>query len=101
MNKEADPKEWLNVARKDWERMKRNLKEKDIGASSFFLQQSLEKFIKAYLLSHGWELKKVHHLDFLINEAAKYNPDLVKFKKICRPISSYYVLDAIPHLKLM
>ncbi len=34
--------EWMQVARKDWRRAERNLKDRDTEAAGFFLQQSLE-----------------------------------------------------------
>lgn len=38
--------EWIGVARKDWTRAQRNLKDRDVEAAGFFLQQSLEKYLK-------------------------------------------------------
>ncbi len=52
------PADWIKIARKDWRRMKIMLEEGDIEAASYFLQQSLEKYIKAFLLQRGWKLKK-------------------------------------------
>jgi HEPN domain-containing protein len=42
--------EWKKVARKDLQRAKRNLEDNDLEASGFFLQQCLEKYLKAFLL---------------------------------------------------
>ena len=39
------------IARKDWKRADRNLKDRDSEAAGFFLQQSLEKYLKAFLSS--------------------------------------------------
>ena len=33
--------EWMQIARKDWKRAGRNLKDRDAEAAGFFLQQSL------------------------------------------------------------
>ena len=55
MNKKAEPSvadDWLKIARKDWQRIGRNLRAHDLEAAAFFLQQSLEKYLKAFLLSH-------------------------------------------------
>ena len=35
--------EWMQIARKDWRRAERNLKDRDAEAAGFFLQQCLEK----------------------------------------------------------
>ena len=43
------PSDWLKVAKKDWHRMKIMLNEEDAEAAGYFLQQSLEKYLKALL----------------------------------------------------
>lgn len=88
--------DWKKIARKDWERVKRNIKYNDAVAAGFFLQQSLEKFMKAFLLSNGWNLKKIHKLDTLLDEAIKYNPKLEVFYDLCERISVYYIADRYP-----
>jgi HEPN domain-containing protein len=88
--------EWKAIARLDWKRAKRNLRDKDPVAAAFFVEQSLEKFLKAFLLSHGWTLRKIHRLDALLDEAAKHNPDLENFRGLCEHISGYYMADRYP-----
>lgn len=39
--------DWKESAIKDWQRIKVMLKEKDTEAAAYFLQQSLEKHLKA------------------------------------------------------
>ena len=80
------PSEWLKIARKDWTRASFMLEKKDFEAVGFFLQQSLEKYLKAFLLQQGWKLRKIHELD-----ALKYNPDLEKFRDLSERISGYYL----------
>ena len=55
--------EWLQIARKDWRRAERNLKDRDSEAGGFFLQQSLEKYLKAFLIKRNWNLRKIHELE--------------------------------------
>ncbi len=92
------PEDWLRVARKDWERIKRHLKADDLEAAGFFLQQSLEKYLKAFLLQHGWKLRKIHALHDLLSDAVKYNPALESFRKLCERASGYYFADRYPPL---
>ena len=54
--------EWKRIAKKDWKRVKRQLDDGDAEAAGYFLQQSLEKYLKAFLLQHGWKLRKIHAL---------------------------------------
>lgn len=52
------------------------MRDGDADGAGFFLQQALEKYLKAFLLSQGWKLKKVHTLQSLLDEAAAFMPDL-------------------------
>ncbi len=73
------PLDWLKIARKDWNRISHMLEKDDGEAASFFFQQCLEKYLKAFLLSKGWHLRKLHELDALLDDAVKYDPELEKF----------------------
>ncbi|MEW6102842.1 MAG: HEPN domain-containing protein [bacterium] len=100
MIKEEDsliPDDWKRVAQKDWTRMKKHLDD-DAEAVAYFLQQSLEKYLKAFLLQHGWKLKKIHALHDLISDAIKYNPALESFRKLCERVSGYYFTERYPKL---
>lgn len=90
--------DWLMIARKDWRRIERNLRAHDVEASAFFLQQSLEKYLKGFLLSRKWRLRKVHELDALLDEAAKYKPELESFRDLCERVSGYYFAERYPPL---
>jgi HEPN domain-containing protein len=90
------PTDWMNIAFKDWRRAKRMLDVKDAEAAGFFLQQSLEKFIKAFLLAQGWKLRKIHELDALLDDAVKLKLDLEKFRDLCELVSGYYLAERYP-----
>jgi len=61
--------EWKRIARADWRRVKRNMRDEDTTSAGFYLQQSLEKFLKAFLIEHGWKLRKIHRLEALLDDA--------------------------------
>lgn len=92
------PPDWIKVAKKDWDRMIRMLEDEDGEAAGYFLQQALEKYLKAFLLHHGWELKKVHVLHTLLDDAVDYNPDLESFRDLCERVSGYYFTERYPSL---
>lgn len=89
-------KDWVRIARTDWERTRRNLMEKDISAAGMFLQQSIEKYLKAFLIQHGWKLRKIHRLDALLDEVVKFKPELSSFQDFCERVSAYYFADRYP-----
>lgn len=90
--------DWRGVAKKDWDRMKRNLRDNDPEAAGFFLQQALEKYLKAFLLQHGWKLKKIHACHDLLTDAVVHEPSLEVFRNLCERISGYYIADRYPLL---
>lgn len=92
------PDEWTRIAQKDWKRIERNLRDRDIEAAAFFLQQSLEKYLKAFLIKHKWKLRKIHELDALLDEAAKYKTGLENFRDLCERVSGYYFAERYPPL---
>jgi HEPN domain-containing protein len=60
------PADWLRIAEKDLKRVERLLGEGDPELAGFCLQQAVEKFLKAFLLSKGWQLRRIHNLDTLL-----------------------------------
>jgi len=90
--------EWILIARKDWRRAERNLTDRDAEAAGFFLQQSLEKYLKAFLLKHNWKLRKIHELDALLDEASKFQQDLETYRDLCERVSGYYMAERYPPL---
>ena len=48
------PADWLRIAEKDLGRVEQLLDIQDPEAAGFYLQQAVEKFLKAFLLSKGW-----------------------------------------------
>ena len=98
MNREDSlyTEDWLKIARKDWQRIKRNLEDNDAEASGFYLQQALEKYLKAFLLKHDWKLKKIHALHDLLADAISYDQSLEAFRELCEKVSGYYFVDRYP-----
>ena len=89
-------RDWLRVAEKDWGRIGHALDDGDAEEAGFWLQQAVEKYLKAYLLSKGWRLRKVHDLEVLVNEAAAHMPDFAPYARACRKISGYYIAERYP-----
>jgi HEPN domain-containing protein len=94
--------DWLKIARKDWQRIGRNLRARDLEAAAFFLQQSLEKYLKAFLLSRQWKLRRIHELDALLDEAVRHDSALEVFRDLCERVSAArnFVKTMFPDEKL-
>ena len=89
--------EWIANAERDWLLasilMRENAPEEGIG---YHLQQSLEKFLKAYLISKGWRLERTHRLPELLAEAEAHDETLVEYRRACADIATYYWWDRYP-----
>jgi HEPN domain-containing protein len=68
----------------------------DIELAAFCLQQAVEKFLKAFLLSRGWKLRKIHDLNALLDDAVIYDPSLEAFRGSCQKISAFYFVEHYP-----
>lgn len=68
----------------------------DGDGAGFFLQQALEKYLKAYLLGHGWRLKKTHTLHSLLDDAVAFESRLAPFRPACERISGFYFAERYP-----
>lgn len=90
------PDDWLNVARKDWHRMTVLLEDGDPDGAAFFLQQSLEKYLKAFLLGKGWKLRKIHELDTLLDFAVEFDARLEEFQGLSERVTGYYYTERYP-----
>lgn len=92
------PADWVRIAEKDLVRVDRLLGEHDPELAGFCLQQAVEKFFKAFLLSKGWRLRRIHNLDALLDDAITYDASLEKFRSVCQKISAFYFLERYPFL---
>ena len=90
------PKEWFRIAEKDFKRAEQLLKLDDAEGAGYNLQQAVEKYLKGFLLSKGWKLKRVHDLEVLLNDALQYEPTLEEFRGLCQKITDYFLLDRYP-----
>jgi HEPN domain-containing protein len=90
------PADWIRIAEKDLERVDRLLKGHDAELAGFCLQQAVEKFLKAFLLSHGWRLRRIHNLDVLLDDAVTYDASLEEFRRACQKIGVFYFVERYP-----
>lgn len=90
------PQDWFRIAAKDLKRAEHLLSLDDPEGVGYHLQQAVEKYLKGFLLSKGWELKRIHDLEVLLNDALKYEITLEQFRSLCQKISGYYVIDRYP-----
>jgi HEPN domain-containing protein len=90
------PADWLRIAEKDWGRVSHLLDIRDPEVAGFYLQQAVEKFLKAFLLSKRWKLDKIHDREKLLNDALAYDSSLEEFRPTCQKITAFYFIERYP-----
>ena len=88
--------EWFEKAMRDWQKFEERIEEEETEDAAFLLHQSIEGYLKGYIVSHEWELKHTHDLGDLLEEIVIRKPDYGSFKDLCQEISEYYFLEWSP-----
>ncbi len=90
------PADWLRIAEKDLSRVRQLLAIHDPEAAGFYLQQAVEKFLKAFLLSHGWALQRIHDLEPLLNEVLAFDASFEEYRSVLQTITGLYFVERYP-----
>ncbi|PTL36373.1 hypothetical protein CLG94_04895 [Candidatus Methylomirabilis limnetica] len=88
--------DWLRIAEKDLGRVERMLKTTIPRWRDFAFSKGVEKFLKAFLLSKGWQLRRIHDLEALLDDAMAFDPGLAGFRELCQKISAFYLVERYP-----
>ena len=62
----------------------------------FLLHQAVEKYLKGYLIFHGWKLKKIHDIYILLSEATEFNKSFEEFRDFGKKLTAFYYEDRYP-----
>lgn len=72
---ENNPEDWLKSASSRLASADRLFAEEGASEAAIeLLQESTERFLKAYLIARGWRIRKIHDLGSLLSEAEKHDP---------------------------
>jgi HEPN domain-containing protein len=92
------PKDWFRIGAKELKRAENLLKLKDLTGAGFNIHQAVEKYLKGFLLSKGWELRRIHELEVLLNEAIVYESSFEQFRDACLLITDFYTEERYPFI---
>ena len=91
------PADWLAQGDQDLEAAEILLNQNGpLPIVAFLLQQTVEKYLKGYLLSQAWSLRRIHDLEILIQEAISRDIDFGPFLSTCQQITEYYIESRYP-----
>jgi HEPN domain-containing protein len=89
--------EWFEKANHDFDALQDVIRGSGhADVAGVLLQQSIEKYIKGYLISKGWKLVKTHDLKQLLDEAVKYNAAFKPYYDLLDLITEYYFEGKYP-----
>jgi HEPN domain-containing protein len=84
-------KDWLKFAKENLLFAHSGMKEDyaPYHTICFLCQGSAEKYLKAFLIWNGWELKKIHDLQDLLAFCIDFEPGFEKLKEKCGLLNEY------------
>lgn len=90
-------REWFERAEHDFITAKISMNQKGYPEVILFLfHQAIEKYLKGYLIWHGWELKKIHDIETLLTEIIEFDKDFKKYLDFGRRLTAYYYEERYP-----
>ncbi|MHB9030061.1 MAG: HEPN domain-containing protein [Candidatus Latescibacterota bacterium] len=63
---------------------------------AYHIQQAIEMYLKGFIVLHGKNPPKIHELDVLLSQAARYDKRLNPFLELCEKATKYYLEDRYP-----
>ena len=97
-NDSLNPLDWYTVGKRDLKAARSLLHDDEevLAVAGLLLQQSLEKYLKGYLLSKGWSLHRTHDLGLLLKSLIEYESDFSEFSDECLKITDFYTENRYP-----
>ena len=91
-------KEWLNKANEDFDFAFVNFKEEKsfFPQICFHLEQSVEKYLKAYIIATDLEFRKTHDLIILVKLCETKDPAFEQLIDACEYLNTFYIETRYP-----
>lgn len=90
--------EWLQKAEEDFQFAIINLGERRPFHAQicFHFHQSVEKYLKTYIIAHQLEFRKTHGLPLLLNICFSHDPSFEELKDDCEYLNTFYIEARYP-----
>jgi len=91
-------REWVQKADDDFEFARVNFEERTsfFAQISFHFQQSAEKYLKAYIIAHELQFRKIHDLPALLRICNSEDSSFSQLKEDCEYLTTFYVETRYP-----
>jgi HEPN domain-containing protein len=90
--------EWLAKAEEDFKFAVHSLKESAeyLSPICFHFQQAAEKYLKAFIVAHDLEFRKIHDLGELLRVCSEKDQSLAGLKDDCAALTDFYIEARYP-----
>jgi len=91
-------KEWITKADQDFEFARINLEEEKqfFAQICFHFNQSVEKYLKAFIIANRLEFRKTHDLHFLLKQCKSKDPSFSQLEDDCEYLTTFYIETRYP-----
>jgi HEPN domain-containing protein len=94
---ETNPADWFLLARDRLQAADAVRQACGPGASAVeLLQESVERYLKGYLVGKGWPLQKIHNLSMLLDVAVQRDPRFKEFANLCDTLTTQFWAQHYP-----
>jgi HEPN domain-containing protein len=94
---ETNPQDWFLLAKDRLEAADAVRQACGAGASAVeLLQESVERFLKGYLIGNGWSLQRIHNLSTLLDAAIQRDPQFKAFADLCEKLTIQFWAQHYP-----
>jgi HEPN domain-containing protein len=91
------PEDWYKKGKEDKQAVEILLNHGgSISVASYLIQQMLEKYMKGFLLSKQWKLKRTHDLEELLDKMVDYDHSFEEFRELSQEATAFYFFERYP-----
>ncbi len=91
-------KEWITKADQDFEFARINLEEEKqfFAQICFHFNQSVEKYLKAFIIANRLEFRKIHDLHLLLKQCISKDASFSQLEDDCEYLATFYIETRYP-----
>lgn len=94
---ESNPNDWFVLAKERLESADALVGSRGVCLSAVeLLQESVERYLKGFLISRGWELERIHDLNRLLDFCMDYSVDFNRFVPLVQSLTEQFWAQHYP-----
>jgi HEPN domain-containing protein len=95
--RENNPKDWILLAEERLQSADALVHSRGVCCSAIeLLQESLERYLKGFLISKNWKLERIHDLNRLLDLCLDHHPGFSKFAPLAQSLTEQFWAQHYP-----